>query len=62
MLHTSQGRRRNIYLYALTNRLRVVKKEKVGNMLAKVECKAVFDRLAARETEVKAYTLGDALC
>ena len=48
-------------VYALTDRLPVMKEEKVGNMSAKVECKAVLDKLAAREKEVKVHTLGDTL-
>ena len=39
----------------------MVEKEKVGNMPEKVVCKVVLDTLAARETEVKAHTLGDKL-
>jgi len=48
-------------IYAPTDRLPVVEEEKVGNMPAKVECKAVLDKLADRETEVKVHTLGDTL-
>ena len=43
--------------HSLTDRLLVVEKEKVSNMLTKVECKAVLATLAARETEVKVDTL-----
>ena len=46
-------------IYALTDGLPVVEEEKVGNMPAKVECKAVLDTLAARQTEIKVHTLGD---
>ena len=48
-------------LYALAHRLSVVEEEKVGNTPAKVECKAVVETLAARETEVKVEALGDTL-
>ena len=48
-------------IYALAHRLSVVEEEKVGYMPAKVECKAVVDTLAARETEVKVRTLGNTL-
>ena len=37
----------------------MVEDEKVGNISAKVECKAVLDTLAARETEVKVHILGN---
>ena len=43
---------------ALADRLRVVEEELVGNTPTKVECKAVLERLAAKETEVKIQTLG----
>ena len=43
----------------LADRLPGVEEEKVGNTPAKVECKAVHDKLTARETEVKVHTLGD---
>ena len=39
----------------------VVEEENVGNTLAEVECKAVLETLAAKETEVKVHTLGDTL-
>ena len=45
-------------VYALTARLPVMKEEKVGNMSAKVECKAVLNTMAARETEDKVHKLG----
>ena len=44
-------------IYALADKLLVVEDEKVGNISAKVECKAVLDTLAARETEVMIHTL-----
>ena len=44
-------------IYALADKLLVVEDEKVGNISAKVECKAVLDTLAARETEVKVHIL-----
>ena len=46
-------------IYALADKLLVVADEKVGNISAKVECKAVLDTLAARETEVKVHILGN---
>ena len=46
-------------IYALADKLLVVEDEKVGNISAKVECKAVLDTLAARETEVKVHILGN---
>lgn len=48
-------------VYALTDRLSAMKEEKVGNVSAKVECKAVLNTLAARETEDKVHTLGNTL-
>ena len=39
----------------------MVEDEKVGKTSAKVECKAVLDTLAARETEVKVHTLENAV-
>ena len=48
-------------IYTLADRLPVVEEEKVGNTSAKVECKAVHDTLAARQTEVKVHTLDDTL-
>ena len=39
----------------------VVEEENVGNTLAEVECKAVLETLAAKETDVKVHTLGDTL-
>jgi len=47
--------------YPLTDRLQVLQEEKVGNMPTKLECKAVLDTLASRETEVKVHTLCDTL-
>ena len=44
-------------IYALTDRLPLVEEEKVGNMPGKVECRAVLNTLAARETDVKVHTL-----
>ena len=44
-------------IYALTDRLRVVEEENVGNKPAKLECKAMLDTLAAIETEVKSTHL-----
>ena len=38
-----------------------MKEEKVGNVSVKVECKAVLNTLAARETEDKVHTLGNTL-
>ena len=35
--------------------------DKIGNKPAKVECKAVLDTLAGRETEIQVHTLGDTL-
>ena len=46
-------------IYALTDRLPVVEKEKVGNTPAKVECKAVLDELSDREKKVKVHTLSE---
>ena len=46
-------------IYALTDRLPVVEKEKVGNIPAKMECKMVLNTLAARQTEVKVHTFGN---
>ena len=48
-------------VYEVTDGLPVVEEEKVCNMPAKVECKAVLDTLAARETEVKVHTPCDKL-
>ena len=48
-------------IYALTDRLPVLEEYKVGNMPVKVECKAVLNTLAARETEVKVHTFGNTL-
>ena len=44
-------------IYTLADRLPDVEEEKGGSTLAKVECKAVLDTLAAGETEVKAQHL-----
>ena len=49
-------------IYALADKLLVVEDEKVGNISAKVECKAVLDTLAARETEVKVHILEATQC
>ena len=49
-------------IYALADKLLVVEDEKVGNISAKVECKAVLDILAARETEVKVHILEATHC
>ena len=48
-------------VYALAEKLPVVEEGNVGNTLAEVECKAVLETLAAKETEVKVHTLGDTL-
>ena len=40
-------------IYALADRLPLVEEEKVDNMPANVECKAVLKTLAAKEKEVK---------
>ena len=56
MLHTCRVDDETI-IYALADKLLVVEDQKVGNISAKVECKAVFDTLAARETEVMIHTL-----
>ena len=52
MLHTCKSGRRD----ALADRQRVVEDEKVGKTSVKVECEAVLDTLAARETQVKVHT------
>ena len=49
-------------IYALADKLLVVEDEKVGNISAKVECKAVLDILAARETEVNVHILEATQC
>ena len=46
-------------IYSLTNRLLLVKEDKVRHMPTKVECKALLNTLADKETEVKVYTLGE---
>ena len=46
-------------IYSLTNRLVLVKEDKVRHMPTKVECKALLDTLADKETEVKVHTLGE---
>ena len=46
-------------IYSLTNRLLLVKEDKVRHMPTKVECKALLDTLADKETEVKVHTLGE---
>ena len=44
-------------LAEVDDREQVVDDEKVGETSAKVECKAVLDKMAARKTEVKVHTL-----
>ena len=48
-------------IYALADRLPLVEEEKVDNMPANVECKALLKTLAAKEKELKVQLLGDAL-
>ena len=61
MLHTCRVDDETI-IYALADKLLVVEDEKVGNISAKVECKALLDTLAARETEVKVHILEATQC
>lgn len=59
MLHICQSGCRDACVR--TDRLSAMKEEKVGNVSVKVECKAVLNTLAARETEDKVHTLGNTL-